>query len=288
MRSLKNNRTLKLSNFTQRILTGAVFIAILLGSILYGEYTSLALFAIILVFSLVEFYGLLNREKAVSLNIPMLVSGGLLLYLGMYSVFTSLFPPFLSLFPFLLWMMALFVSELYMKKESAINSLAYASLGLLYIALPLGLTTYLAFNYDANTYHFVYLLALFVFIWVNDTFAYLVGSLFGKHRLFERISPKKSWEGFVGGVLFTIISSLLFAYFFQEQSVVIWMGFACIVVIAGTFGDLLESLFKRELGVKDSGNILPGHGGILDRFDSMLFSIVPLVIYLEICGFLQN
>ena len=124
------------------------------------------------------------------------------------------------------------------------------------------------------------LLSIFVFIWLSDTGAYCVGSLIGKHRLFERISPKKSWEGSIGGGIFSIASSLGFAHFFPFMPGWQWVGLAIVVVIFGTWGDLTESLMKRQLGIKDSGNILPGHGGMLDRFDSALMAIPAAVVYL--------
>ena len=122
----------------------------------------------------------------------------------------------------------------------------------------------------------------FLLVWVNDTFAYLSGSLFGKHKLFPRISPKKSWEGSIGGGVFSIASSFVFAHYFSFLSVWEWAGLALVVVIFGTWGDLTESLMKRQLGIKDSGHILPGHGGMLDRFDSALLAIPAAVVYLYV------
>lgn len=273
---------MKLSDLIQRSLTGAVFILALLIGILVNEYSYFVLFLVILVLALSELYKLLNDKYNVEISLTISVIGGVLFYIGAYLFFSTICSSFLAFIPFFAWFFIFFVLELYSKKKNPIASLAFSALGLLYIALPIGLTAYLAFNYNDDSYHYGYLLALFVFIWVNDSFAYLVGSLFGKHRLFERISPKKSWEGFLGGLTFTLSSSLLFAYFFPNQSLWVWLGIAFLVVVTGTLGDLLESLFKRTLEVKDSGNLLPGHGGVLDRFDSMLFSIIPVVIFLEL------
>ena len=126
------------------------------------------------------------------------------------------------------------------------------------------------------------LLAVFVTIWVNDTGAYLVGVTLGKHRLFERISPKKSWEGFIGGALFALLSGYIFSLFIPEINLLNWMIFSELIVIFGTFGDLTESLIKRTLEVKDSGNIIPGHGGLLDRFDSMLLAAPVIYLFLNV------
>ena len=129
-------------------------------------------------------------------------------------------------------------------------------------------------------------LAIFVFVWVNDTGAYLVGSMLGKRRLFERISPKKSWEGFYGGLAFVLITSQIFAWFMPATNWYTWLGLAGTIVVFGTWGDLIESLMKRTLGVKDSGHVLPGHGGMLDRFDSVMMAIPAAYIYIEL--FIRN
>ena len=135
------------------------------------------------------------------------------------------------------------------------------------------------------TYRFhLYLLAIFVFLWASDTGAYCVGSLIGKHPLFKRISPNKSWEGSVGGAVLAIGISMIFAHYDTSlYSTLQWAGMALVVVVFGTWGDLVESLMKRQLGIKDSGNILPGHGGMLDRFDSSLIAIPAVALYLAIC-----
>ena len=188
--------------------------------------------------------------------------------------------------PYLGLLLYLMITELYLKKENPIGNWAYAMLSQLYVALPFALLNVLAFQNSPETssvtYNPILPLSIFVFIWLSDTGAYCVGSLIGKHRLFERISPKKSWEGSIGGAVFSIASSFVFARFFPFMSMWQWAGLAVIVVIFGTWGDLTESLMKRQLGIKDSGNILPGHGGMLDRFDSALMAIPAAVVYLYI------
>ena len=156
----------------------------------------------------------------------------------------------------------------------------------LYVALPIALLNEFAFQYKLTECSVIYFtiltLFIFVFILMSDSGAYCVGSLIGKHRLFERISPKKSWEGSIGGGVFSIASSFVFAHYFSFLSVWEWAGLALVVVIFGTWGDLTESLMKRQLGIKDSGHILPGHGGMLDRFDSALLAIPAAVVYLYV------
>ena len=154
----------------------------------------------------------------------------------------------------------------------------------LYIALPFSLLNVLAFRSTGYDIQYTYLipLSVFVFLWINDTGAYLCGSLLGKHKLFPRISPAKSWEGSIGGAVFVLAAAYAISYFVDQTMLTMpeWLGLGLVVVVFGTWGDLVESLFKRTLGIKDSGDILPGHGGMLDRFDSSLLAIPAAVIYL--------
>ena len=156
----------------------------------------------------------------------------------------------------------------------------------LYIGLPFALLNVLAFinvpQESSVTYYSIFPLSIFIFLWLSDTGAYCVGSLIGKHRLFERISPKKSWEGSIGGGVVAIGASFVLAHYFPAISMLEWAGLALVVVVFGTWGDLTESLLKRQLHVKDSGTILPGHGGMLDRFDSALMAIPAAVVYLYV------
>lgn len=277
----KTKNILKLPNFIVRVLAGALFVGLLLGGILINEYTFAIIFSLITALSLYEFYGLVEKDAKVPIVKVWNVVGGFFLFLGTFHLF-AYGSSIISFIPYIIYLLLLFISELYLKRDNPIQSLAYSILGQLYIAVPLSLTNYLVFSYEPGGYHYVYILALLVFIWVNDSFAYLTGMAFGKHRLFERISPKKSWEGFIGGAVFSVASSLIFAHFFPNLSIPLWLGFAAITVIFGTWGDLFESLIKRTLGVKDSGNMIPGHGGILDRFDSTILAIPAIFVYLVI------
>lgn len=276
---------MKLPNIVVRILAGAVFVGLLLGGILINEYTFAIIFSIITVLSLYEFYGLVERDAKVPVVKVWNVLGGFFLFLGSF-YYCAYEASVIAYIPYVAYILILFISELYLKRANPIQSLAYSLLGQLYIAAPFALTSYLVFSYEPGSYHYVYILALLVFIWVNDSFAYLTGMAFGKHRLFERISPKKSWEGFVGGAVVSVASSLIFAHYFTNLSTIAWLGFAAVTVIFGTWGDLFESLIKRTLGVKDSGNMIPGHGGILDRFDSTILAIPAIFVYLAIIAIL--
>ena len=272
------------NNFIQRAVTGVLFVIVLVGCILYSPLSFGILFTIISALSVHEFAQLVSKSGEVSINKTIIALGGAYLFLALMSFCTQqsvgarVFLPYLGL---LLYMM---ITELYLKKKNPTGNWAYSMLSQLYVALPFALLNVLAFQNSPETssvtYNPILPLSIFVFIWLSDTGAYCVGSLIGKHRLFERISPKKSWEGSIGGGIFSIASSLGFAHFFPFMPGWQWVGLAIVVVIFGTWGDLTESLMKRQLGIKDSGNILPGHGGMLDRFDSALMAIPAAVVYL--------
>ena len=272
------------NNFIQRAVTGVLFVIVLVGCILYSPLSFGILFTIISALSVHEFAQLVSKSGEVSINKTITPLGGAYLFPALMSFCTQqsvgarVFLPYLGL---LLYMM---ITELYLKKKNPTGNWAYSMLSQLYVALPFALLNVLAFQNSPETgsvtYNPILPLSIFVFIWLSDTGAYCVGSLIGKHRLFERISPKKSWEGSIGGGIFSIASSLGFAHFFPFMPGWQWVGLAIVVVIFGTWGDLTESLMKRQLGIKDSGNILPGHGGMLDRFDSALMAIPAAVVYL--------
>ena len=275
-------------NLIYRILTGIVFVLTLLGSILYNQHSFALVLCIVEVLALFEFYNLIGKSQGIKINKPANALGGILIFGASFIFFSGKEQSLVPFLPYLLYVLVLFISQLYSKKSNPILSLAYSIFGQVYIALPFSLLNYLAYNGSLDgSYHYSFLLSLFVIIWINDSFAYVFGVTFGKHKLFERISPKKSWEGFIGGAACTVLSSFVFSHYFDILPLAGWIGFSIIVVTFGTFGDLIESLLKRTLKVKDSGNILPGHGGILDRFDSMIFTIPALVIYIELINYFR-
>lgn len=273
------------NNFIQRAITGVLFVIILVGCILYSPLSFDILFIIISVLSVREFGQLVNQSGEVSINKNITALGGAYLFLALMRFCQGDFGSYIFL-PYLALLLYLMIAELYLKKKNPIGNWAFTMLSQLYVALPFALLNVLAFQNSPETssvtYNPILPLSIFVFIWLSDTGAYCVGSLIGKHRLFERISPKKSWEGSIGGGVVSIASSFAFAHFFPFMSMWQWAGLALIVVIFGTWGDLTESLMKRQLGIKDSGNILPGHGGMLDRFDSALMAIPAAVVYLYV------
>ena len=273
-----------MKNFITRTLTGFAYVIIIIAGIFVNQYTFLALFSVVVIACMWEFYGLLN--KCQQLNISRITNclGGVVLFASTY-LYASGKVTHAVFLPYLCYIVFMLVFELYRKKGNPIHHLSIAFLGQCYIALPLSLLNMIAFaeyQEGAIRYYPLLILSLFAFIWVNDTGAYLTGMSFGKHRLFERISPKKSWEGFFGGLIFTVLSAFVFAHFETNIPYYHWIGLAIAVVVFGTWGDLIESLIKRTLGVKDSGRSLPGHGGFLDRFDSLLLAVYGMLFYIEL------
>jgi len=271
-----------MKNFVTRTISGAVYIALITLSIVLSPYSYALLFAIVTGLSLWEFYTILERNGEARIDKPVATIGGVFLFVSGFLWFSGNLPvKFISLW--FLIMIYLLIRELYTKEEHAIRDIAYTFFGQIYIALSFMLLSRLGFP-DAEMgsidYNPILLMSFFALIWVSDTGAYLVGITFGKHRLFERISPKKSWEGFFGGVGFAVLTSVAISYFFPGYlNIYQWIGFALVTVIFGTWGDLVESMLKRSLGIKDSGKIIPGHGGMLDRFDSTILAAPAIVMY---------
>jgi phosphatidate cytidylyltransferase len=265
-------------------LTGLIYIVVITGCILGGFYPFLALFSAVTIACLWEFYGLVNAQKSLRINRWYNCLGGLLFFLSVCLYASGVASPAIFLVC-LAYLVSVFILELYGKRGDPITHSAAIFLGHSYITLPLSMLGLLAFPLGiggAGAYNPVLLLALLIFIWANDTGAYIVGSLFGKHRLAERISPKKSWEGLIGGLLLSIAVSFVFAHFEQIIPLYHWIGLSIAVSIFATLGDLIESLIKRTLAVKDSGRTLPGHGGFLDRFDSLLLAVYALLFYIQL------
>ncbi len=277
-----------MKNLITRALTGVVFVSVLLGAILYHPFTFLALFTLITGLSIWEFYGLIKHDEKAPVRKTICCLGGMYLFAATFLYANGLTDGGIFL-PYLLFLMYTFISELYYKAANPINNWAFTLLAQVYCAGTFSMLNLIAAIPETPgevVYTPLFILALFAFIWLNDTGAYVVGSMIGKHRLFERISPKKSWEGFYGGLLVVLAASQAFAWYEPEISRLQWLGLAATIVIIGTWGDLVESLFKRTLQVKDSGHILPGHGGMLDRFDSVMMAIPAAYIYIEL--FIRN
>jgi phosphatidate cytidylyltransferase len=276
-----------LSNIVKRALSGAVFIALVIGSILWHPYSFAAVFAALTAWALLEFYHIVENDSVHPEKWTGTLTGVFLF------VATFLYKQGCVGANIFLWLIPLSalicIPRLYRNNEFNFRGLAYTLAGTVYIALPFSLLSGVVFPSRAMTYSPGILIGFFALLWTNDTFAYLSGVCFGKHRLFERISPKKSWEGFFGGLIFTLTASLLVAHFVPlsdcpatSTACFHWLVIAAIIVIFGVYGDLLESLLKRNMQIKDSGHFLPGHGGILDRFDAVLPAAPMVYFYLKI------
>ena len=277
-----------MNNFIVRTITSVFFVAAIVSCFLRPE-AMMFLFALVTGMTVWEFTGLVNERENVTVNRLISTVAGVYFFFAVAG-FSSDLTPSAVFIPYLVSIIYLMVAELYLKNEDPIHSWAYTMMAQIYIALPFSLLNTLAFHLAPQgyvAYDALLPLSVFVFLWMNDTGAYLCGSLLGKHKLFPRISPGKSWEGSIGGGILVIAVAVLVWYLADQYqlnqlglSAVEWAGLGLTVVIFGTWGDLVESLFKRTLGIKDSGNILPGHGGMLDRFDSSLLAIPAAVVYL--------
>lgn len=271
-------------NFVIRTVTGIVFVAVMVGCVLLSPLSFGVLFAIISALTVFEFARLVNDSGEANINSTVNALGGAYLFMAFMAWCADVTNVSVFL-PYLLLLMYLMISELYLKKENPLGNWACSMLSQVYIALPLALLNVIAFQNDmmigSVAYSPVMPLSVFIFLWLSDSGAYLSGSLLGRHKLFERISPHKSWEGSIGGAVLSTAAAVALSMLFPEvMNVWQWVGLALTVVVFGTWGDLTESLLKRQLGIKDSGHILPGHGGMLDRFDSALMAIPAATVYL--------
>jgi phosphatidate cytidylyltransferase len=286
------------NNLIQRLITGTIFVIVLVGGMLWNQWSFSILFLAITALGLWEFYGLAEKAGAKPQKLTGLLTGLLVFFFFLTLQYTTgimitgrsippaaLIAPFIFFIPFLL-----FFIELYRKKEMPFTNIAYTLLGILYVAVPFSVWSLVVIKTESHReleslfvqetiYRPHLLLGFFILIWTSDSMAYVCGRLFGKTKLFERISPKKTWEGFIGGIGFAILAGYLLSLFFHELKAREWMVAAIIIAVTGTLGDLVESMFKRSIGVKDSGTILPGHGGILDRFDAALLATPFAVVY---------
>lgn len=274
------------SDLKKRIVTAIFFVVIILCAIILDKYAFILLFAGICIFSLYEFHTLLyfdltgkRRSRRVYANIIL----GAIPYLAVSLYFLDhsiidqgrLYAA--AVLGFLL-VSVYYIVELASSLEKPFLIIAYALTGIFYISIPCIMV--LAVSFIDGQFSYQCVLGILLLNWINDTGAYLWGSIYGKHKLFPRISPKKTWEGFIGGAVTTIGASFLIAKILKQLYWQDWLILAIIIVVFGTLGDLIESMFKRSLAVKDFGKILPGHGGLLDRFDSFFFAMPFAAFYI--------
>ncbi|MFW5758529.1 MAG: phosphatidate cytidylyltransferase [Bacteroidota bacterium] len=262
-----------------RTLTGVIIVLLIIVSIVFNPVVFETFFMIVVILGLWEFYSLLEKTgvKIFKFSGTLL---GLSIFISNAIVALNWLSPKILLTNFI-FVFLIYVLAVYRKYPEPFTTLAYTFLGIIYIAIPFSLISYMPNpSLVPGNYQYSHVLGFFIFNWVNDSGAYLVGSKFGKHRLFERISPGKTWEGLFGGIVFTLLSAWLLSLFFIDLILIQWIGMAVIVIFFSTYGDLLESVLKRSINKKDSGSLLPGHGGILDRFDGVLVSAPFVFVYL--------
>jgi phosphatidate cytidylyltransferase len=271
----------------KRSITGVVYVVLMIGGVSFHPLIFAIVFGALLFFTQKEFYRLMKKE---SVSCP--GSGGLILGVMLFAICFGTAYGLLPRNSFLIFVPALifiFLFDIFKKNYSVIQDSAITLMGFIYIAVPFSLMNFIVFpGYPEK--HLFYprtLIGIFFITWIYDTFAFLSGSLFGKHKIHDRISPQKTWEGLITGTVFAMVMAVLNAVIFNSETISEWLIIAIFCVIAGTLGDFFESKIKREINVKDSGNILPGHGGLLDRLDSLLFIIPAIFAWLALSGNLK-
>ncbi len=270
-----------MSGLAQRVVTAFFFVAVMVGGIYGGQITFALLFALIAIMCLWEFLNLTLPKNTTRKIIGVLI--GLFPFVTVALLKLELMPNpgkhilhcSLLLLPLVF---LIFIYELFTKSEKPFSNLGMLVLSVVYIGLPIASINFIA--YESGSYNPNILMGILLLTWTNDTFAYFVGSKLGRTKLLERISPKKTWEGTMGGAVGTIGLGVILSYVFPEVALFKWIGLAIIAFIFGGIGDLIESMLKRSLGVKDTGTILPGHGGFLDRFDAFIFMLPFATAYL--------
>ena len=270
-----------------RAITGLFFVLVMLASVLSGHYAFVCFYLLLTVFCLQEFYRLI-KQAGFKPNQPL----GYLNAVIIYAAFSLLsykadlpnpadfaFPIGKLIFVLPVTLGAIFVSELFRNQVNPFTNIGFTFLGIIFATLPFSFFHALAYVTNSG-YNFHIPLAFLLMLWANDTGAYLFGRWFGKTKLFERHSPKKTWEGFFGGVLISAAVGYIVSIYFTDLGWNVWVSMAVLIGCVGTLGDLVESMFKRSLNIKDSGGILPGHGGLLDRFDGLLLAAPVVYTYL--------
>jgi len=267
------------SNLAQRIITALIGAAVIIGGVVYSEWTYFAVFFFIALMTLWEFYGLAGLDGMVVQRTFGTICGMIIFTLSFLIEHKDIsYRYYFLIFPLV---SCVYMIKLYKKFErKPFTNIAYTFLGIFYVAMPYALLNIAAF--ESGTYNFEIIFGCLFILWASDTGAYIAGTLFGRRKLFERISPKKSWEGAVGGAVLAFAFAFMMQMYFTVLAPWQWYCVAAIIIVGGIYGDLIESLLKRSIEIKDSGSMLPGHGGFLDRFDGLLISAPFIVAFLEI------
>lgn len=265
------------NEFIKRALSGLIFAIVVLTAIWYGAHTYITLLGLMMLLGLYEFSKMAVSDNLERFGIMYPISISIFMY-GI-SDYLGIHPKFFELLIYLL-VFVVFIIELRKKTPNPYKNLGNLFLSIIYVAVPITLATKIP--YYKGEYHFEIILSVFILIWANDSFAYIVGKNFGKRKLIERISPKKTVEGFIGGLVLTYFVGFAISLYFDVFSLLQWFVITNIVGIFGVLGDLVESMFKRKVTIKDSGKFMPGHGGMLDRFDSFLFTAPFIYIFTQL------
>lgn len=263
-----------------RAITGALFVAALIAGIYFDGTIAFCLFSLIVLLGVEEFYSLVKKSKTIK---PIKFWGmlsSIVLMVVLCFIIQDKLQVKIVMIPVLM-LFAIFIIELFKKNANPFINVSYTILGAVYVVLPFAMLYHLGY-YNSEEYSFQIILGFFFLLWTSDTGAYLSGKFLGKHKLFERISPKKTWEGSIGGTVLTIGVAYILSLYFTNLTLTNWIVVGILTAVFGGLGDLVESMLKRSLNIKDSGNILPGHGGILDRFDGLLIGIPFVYTYLQL------
>jgi phosphatidate cytidylyltransferase len=258
----------KFSSLGKRVVTAILGAIAIIGGVYSGMWGYFVVFLVISFFTLWEFYKLAILDDRAPLKIWGTVIGSILFTLS-FLIEAEIIPLnyILLIFPLLT---SVFLIKLYKKDEKPFTQVAYTFLGIIYVSIPFSLLNIIVFSSGQYRFHIIF--GILFILWASDTGAYFSGILFGKKKLFERVSPKKTWEGSIGGAILALLFAYGFSKYFNDLTLIQWLVAALIIVIAGVYGDLVESLFKRSIAIKDSGTSIPGHGGFLDRFDGLLLA----------------
>jgi len=266
-------------NLYTRTITGVIFVALIIGSLILHPLAFVAVIYVLMLIGLLEFFRMANNNEVYPPRVVGLVVGSITFIIPALAALGIISPKNIAVLPLLI--IVFFITELFRNRPNSLQNIAFSIFSVGYISIPLSMLIFLTSSMvikDQPHWHIAF--SFFIILWSHDTFAYLTGMLMGKHKLFEKISPKKTWEGAIGGTIFGLLAAFILSLFFKELSTWQWLVAALIINISGTFGDLSESLLKRKFHVKDSGDFFPGHGGVLDRFDAVLFSAPALFCYL--------
>ncbi|CAN5462441.1 phosphatidate cytidylyltransferase [soil metagenome] len=269
----------KLNNLKQRVITASIGAILIVSFIYFGPWYYFSLFFVLCMLTQLEFYKLVGLDGLVPLKTWGTLCG-LLIFCLSFLVENDILTIYYYFFIFPVVSCIYFIKLYKRNEKKPFTNIAFTFLGICYVAIPFALLNYITFSQGYYTPQVI--LGCLLLLWASDTGAYFAGVRFGKRKLFERVSPKKSWEGSIGGTLFAIIVAIGLSYLFTALMAWQWLTISAIIVVAGTYGDLVESLFKRSIAIKDSGTAVPGHGGFLDRFDGLLLSAPFIVAFLKV------